>query len=125
MAKKGGAGYATERLVAISKFTVANLAEVQAWLSINHTCQNLRISTNESDIAGALKESIALARQSKKGTDRSSPVKSLPALKKLAPTISASNANKPPACLNIANRPRQSCLYIKVTPSDHLSTFPI
>jgi hypothetical protein len=52
------------------RFTVADPAEMKAWLGKQSNMPGpAHILTNETDIASALKESIALARESKKGTD--------------------------------------------------------
>jgi hypothetical protein len=48
------------------RFTVADPAEVQAWLGQqSHMPKPTHILTNESDIATALKESISVVRQKK------------------------------------------------------------
>jgi hypothetical protein len=48
------------------RFTVANRAEVQAWLGQqSHMPTPAHILTNDTDIAAALKESISVVRQKK------------------------------------------------------------
>lgn len=52
------------------RFTVAYPAEVQDWLGQqSHMPGPAHILTGDADIAGALKESIAAVRGTKKGTD--------------------------------------------------------
>lgn len=47
------------------RFTVANADELRAWLGLeSHMSAPAQILTNQSDVAGALKESIAAARPS-------------------------------------------------------------
>jgi phage terminase Nu1 subunit (DNA packaging protein) len=48
------------------RFTVADPAEVQAWLGRqSHMPKPAHILTDDTDIAGALKESLLIARQKK------------------------------------------------------------